>query len=129
MTKEPEGMDPSAQEHFVGKPHVNQPRVCYGIKTLVGEVLELFPKTIFETSEPNDRNVDLAVTFVIDDPWLADVLLLIEPGARVDEIFHDGENKTLKVHFRNSARTQDSREPFGLAEALEILEDEMDRES
>ena len=40
---------------------------------------------------------------------------------RIDVAVEDVSERTILVSFRSSARTQDSREPYGLGEALDVL--------
>lgn len=126
VTKE---MDPSIRENVVGEPHVNRQRTCYAIKTLVSEVLAMFPETEYDVAGYNDRNVGLEVTFdTAGLKGLYELLSLVEGDPRVAGVYSPDEDTDLTVIFRNSARTQDLRDPFGLDEAWDILEEQAEDE-
>lgn len=128
--RKPEPMDASATEVKVGAPHVNHPRVCHAAKTLVAEVLDLFPETPVEYSNYNGRNTALDVTFDLttlderDADDLTIVLRLLDSDQRVAEVI--AEESAVLVSFRNSPLLQDSRAPFNIAEAMSILDDPVD---
>ena len=124
--KTPEPMDAGAREQAVGTPATNHRRACYAAKTLVAEVLDLFPETAYEYSHYNGRNTALAVTFDLtsvaapEDDTLAALLELTNTDVRVWHVtVEDGQ---VLVMFRGSAVLQDDRSPFGLADALDVLE-------
>lgn len=127
-----EPMDAGAREAKVGTPVPNSPRVCHAIKTLVAEVEELFPETPVEYSNHDGRNTALDVTFDLtalaypDSENFVSLLLCIKTDERVLGI--DWDDSTALVQFKPNPRTQDSRAPFGLIDALSILsgQDEFD---
>jgi hypothetical protein len=135
MSKNKQGakdvMDPSIRENPVGKMAVNAGRACWAAKTLVAEVLELFPETPVEYSNPDGRNTALDVSFdttvhdTLDGELLATVLDLSRSDSRIKDI--DGEDGQVIVSFKSNPRTQDSREPFGLGDALLVLDEEQDQ--
>lgn len=111
----------------VGTPATNTVRVCWAAKTLVEEFTDLFPETPVEYSNPDGRNTMLDVTFdltVLDDEMedAATALLeLIHTDVRVNVVL--AENNAVLVSFKSSARTQDNRDSFGLADAWDVLTD------
>jgi hypothetical protein len=126
--KEPQVMDPSIREGRVGKPHVNNERVCWAIKTLNEEFWTLFPETPVEYSAPNGRNTMLAVTYDLtnldgeDQSTAVSLLNLIAGDPHVKDVLVD--EGTALVEMVASARTQDRRDSFGLMEAHEVLTDD-----
>ena len=135
MTKKPENkktdpMDPSIREQVIGTPATNNKRVCYAIKTLAAEVGELFPETPVEYSEYDGRNTALGVTFdlTVLEPEEADqfcsLLKLPTSDVRVEEVL--AEDGLVLVVMRSSARTQDDRSSFHLADAWMAMSDEND---
>lgn len=122
-----EPMDPTVREARVGTPATHQQRVCYAAKTLVAEVHEMFPDLPVEYSNYNGRNTALDVSFdttVLDTPEALDlgmVLELLDGESRVSEVIV--EDDVALVSFKNNPRTQDSKEPFGLADGIAVLSD------
>lgn len=120
-------MDPSIREESTGTVHVNNPRVCWAAKTLVIEVEELFPETPVEFGIRDLRNTALSVTFDLtsqhgpDRDMLTALLELVDTDARVAEVVI--EEDSAFVRFHSNPRIQDSRDPFGLADALDVLND------
>lgn len=115
-------MDPSVREQTTPVKPSNNPRDAYAVLTLVNEVMDLFPETSYETSGPNSFNTNLVVAF--DDSESSDLyplLTLVESDARVLRVDRDSIEHRTFVEFHNSFRTQDSRAPFGLAGAHDIL--------
>lgn len=126
-----EPMDPAIHEETVAPMVTNHERVCYAARTLASEVEALFPETPVEYSNVDGRNTALDVTFdltVLDEADRDDltrVLNLVDSDPRVDLVIAGGaehEGQVL-VSFKSSLRTQDSREPFGLADAFSVLID------
>lgn len=124
---EPKPMDPTTREQLVGEVAVTRERVCYAGKTLVKEFHELFPETPVEYGGYDGRNTALDVAFdltVLDIPAerdLATALLeLCRTDNRVDSVVASDEGQVL-VAFHSNPRTQDLRDPFGIAEAFDIL--------
>lgn len=121
----PVPMDPAAREGSAMDQIVNRQRPCYAIKTLIAEVLDLFPETSAGISGFDGRNVALNVTFdVAPCPELVGLLSLIESDARVALVLHDIEEEAVLVQFHSRATTQDLRDPFGLADAWEVMSEE-----
>lgn len=118
-SKAPQPMDPSVQESITPKPQRNRERNGYAMQTLIDEMVDLFPDLPYETSEPREFNVRTLVTF--KEPHLSALLLLIQGDPRVADVRPDPEAGETSVEFHASLRTQDSRDPFGLAEAYAIL--------
>lgn len=123
--KAPEPMDSRITEAKVGSPSSNNERVCYAAKTLVAEAHELFPETPVEYSNPDGRNTMLDVSFDLtaldtnEADELTALLELVKTDARVSDVIV--ENDTVLISFKASARTQDSRDSFGLADAWYVL--------
>ena len=129
-------MDPSIVENKTPVVVPNNQRVCWAIKTLCEEVWNLFPETPVEYSNHNLRNTALDVTFDLtaldaeaDRIDLPNLLPLIKVDPRVADVIvskdDEGFPEYVLVSMRNSARTQDNRESFGLAQALMVMgEDE-----
>lgn len=113
-----------------GVPHVNAPRQCWALKTLVAEMAELFPETPVEYSNVDGRNTALDVTFDCsmlgeeDQILLVNLFRTLEVDARVSQIMVG--NDQMLVSMKSDSRTQDLRDPFGLADAWGILTDEDD---
>lgn len=130
--KSPEPMDPSASEARVGTAAINNSRVCYAAKTLTKELSALFPETPVQYSNYDGRNTALDVEFdltVLDEPERSDLrnlLDLLDADNRVEEVITDEDS--VLVSFFSNARTQDSRDSFGLAEAWQELTDPDDAE-
>lgn len=124
---EPTPMDASIRERATGTTASNTQRVCYAIKTLVAEMHALFPETPVEYSDYDGRNTALAVSFdlsPLDEETGTTVLALFtlfdfDADPRIASV--DADGPVVLISFRANARTQDSREPFGLAEAWEVL--------
>jgi hypothetical protein len=126
-----EQLDPSIREARVGTASTNTQRVCYAAKTLVAEVMEMFPETPVEFSNFDGRNTALDVTFdltaISGDDDRADLTtaltLLDDPAynedARIAAVLV--EDGAVLVSFKSNAATQDSREPFGLIDAMSVL--------
>lgn len=130
-TAEPRPMEASAVPAAkVGTPAMNNKRACYAAKTLVAELHEMFPETPVEYSNPNGRSTMLDVSFDLtvfdasEEDSVTTLLELIHTDARVEEVII--ENGTVLVSFKASARTQDSREPFGLGDAWDVLCDDIE---
>lgn len=131
--KAPEPMDDSVREAPMGTPVTNHQRVCGAIKQLVREFHALFPETPVEYSNFDGRNTALDVTFdltVLDaETDRVDALNLLHllgddaynNDPRVEYVLVSQEDSAVLVSMRSNARTQDSPEPFGLAEALSVL--------
>lgn len=122
-------MDPTYRESAVGTMHVNRPRIAWALKQLVAEVEALFPETAVTYGNEDKRNTSLSATFVCTDPTLADLLGLLDDPAynedrRIESVTAqqaEGEPEEVTVTLLASARTQDSRTPYGLADAYEVL--------
>lgn len=128
--KEIQPMDASIRENKTGTAATNRQRNCYAMKTLIAEVLALFPETSYEVSNYDGRNVAHDVQFDItsipdEDQDLFTLLMgmlgdtAYNQDSRITEVIIDPEGAL--VSFRANARTQDLREPFGLADAWEII--------
>lgn len=136
-TPEPEGMDPSAPETKtpptgeVGGMS-NTARVAYAIKQLVKEVEELFPETPVTYGNINGRNTALSVEFDLtsldksEREALTNLAGLVESDPRVLDVLPLSES--VLITLRANPVTQDSREPFGLADALHVLADPDDED-
>lgn len=131
--KAPEPMDDSVREHAVGTAPTNQRRVCWAIKTLVDEVHALFPETTVEYGDYDGRNTALSVAFDLtplpaEDAQidLSNLLDILGTDERVSRVVRS--DVEVGVSMRSNPRTQDSREPFGLADAYLILSGDDDDE-
>lgn len=132
--KAPQPMDDSVREHAVGTAPTNRQRVCWAIKTLVEEVHALFPETTVEYGDYDGRSAALSVTFSltplpseddqIDLSNLFDILGTDERVSRVER----SDVMEVYVLMRSNPRTQDNRDPFGLADAYLILSGDDDDE-
>lgn len=126
-TEGPKVMDPTAKETAVAAPQENAGRACWAIETLREEIEALFPETAHDYSAYNGRNTALGVTFdlsMLDDEDFdiaLDVLNLAVSDLRVADVQHDVKEQTVYVEMHSNARTQDSRTPFGLADAYALL--------
>lgn len=119
MTDKTEPMDPSVHERVTGIAHHPRERNAYALDTLITEVMDLFPETTYEVSGRDLRGVALHVQFFIEHEGLAALLTLLDSDPRVEEVVRDDEE--VLVALRSSARTQDSRDSFGLTEAWEVI--------
>lgn len=123
--KMPEPMDSGAPERAVGEAASTNQRACYAAKTLIAEVLELFPETQHEIKEFNGRNVGLTVSFPDPEDELGDLLRLTVADARVNHVHtRSGGDDSVDVVFHNRPRTYDLRDSFGLDEAWMVLGEE-----
>lgn len=138
-TEETQPMDPAVREVAAeGQAMSNAPRVCYAAQTLIEEFTELFPETTYETCDVDGRNTALGVKFAIgaiqDEEERSIAKTMIRTLTVSDRVYeaavyynvkigldHDVATEEGYVRFHSNPRTQDSREPFGLAEAYEIL--------
>lgn len=121
--KMPEPMDSGAPERDVAEPVSTYRRACYAAKTLIAEVLELFPETEYQVAAYNGRDVGLAVSFDAVDEGLRDLLRLVSDH-RIYRVEISGSK--IIVAFHNRPRIYDLRDPFGLDEAWSVLEDDWD---
>lgn len=126
--KMPEPMEASTTPpEAVGTPATNNVRVCWAAKTLVNEFTDLFPETPVEYSNPDGRNTMLDVSFdmtAVDDVDRDAAVALLEltnTDARVAGLISISD--MVLVSFKSSARTQDNRDSFGLADAWDVLTD------
>jgi hypothetical protein len=75
----------------------------------------------------NGRNTALVVTFELasmsddDADTLKELIRLAGSDARISDVTHDADEQLLSVALWPNARTQDDREPFGLADAYNVL--------
>lgn len=131
-TEMPQPMDPSIREEGIATMHVNRKRPCWAAKTLVSEMDVLFPETPVEYSNYNLRNTALDVTFDLttldstDREMAANLLELTSSDSRIEDVIvgaGDMDGQVL-VSFIANPRTQDSRAPFGLGDALDVLADD-----
>lgn len=128
--QESKEMDPGVTERRVGAPRPNSSRVCWAIKTLCEEVWALFPETPVEYSNVDGRNTSRDVTFditALDSEEQATFTTLLtmlgDPAYNEDPRIREvvtGDGQVL-VSMHGNPRTQDRREPFGLADAYLIL--------
>lgn len=118
-------MDAGAEEISNPVMATNTQRTAHGVKTLIAEVLELFPETPYEVSGYDGRNTALDVTFDLsnldegEQRQFMDLLSLVKSDIRVRGVIT--EEDSVLVEFRRSPRTQDSRDPFNLADAWSVL--------
>lgn len=121
-----EPMDAAIREARTGTPATNSERACYAAQTLADEVRSMFPETPVEYSNYNGRNTALDVSFDLtgmDESERSDLMPLLtmveDTDLRVREVL--AEDGSVLVSFWPSPRTQDSRDSFGLADALMVL--------
>lgn len=125
MSKSNEPMDVTFAEDKNPTPKQNQPRVCWAAKTLIAEVLALFPETPVETSNIDGRNTALDVSFDMtvldheDRVTFTGLMIAMSEDERIWDI--TTEDDSVLVSFKSNPRTQDSREPFGLDAAYLVL--------
>jgi hypothetical protein len=118
-------MDPSVPERRTPTLHRVSERDAYALTTLVNEVAGLFPETTYETSGANAFNTRLVVAFHDPEtPDLYPLVSLVEADPRVLSVGRDRDGTSTVVEFHDSFRTQDGRQPFGLAEAYDILSEQ-----
>lgn len=123
-------MDPSINETATPVQRSANPRNAYTIDTIIAEVLAIYPDTPYEVGDRTALNVATSVRFDLvgaaapdlddstDAVSLPDLLALLDvTDPRLAEI----SPSEGYVRVRASARTQDSREPFGFAEAWDTL--------
>lgn len=133
----PEPMDPGAPETRNAdfeKAAPRSERNCYALNTLVAEVTDLFPETSHEVSNRTKRWVALDVTFTGYDtnhgdvePTLPELLGLLDSEPRVAAVLHDSEQGQVLVSFVANPHLMDSRAPFGLRGAYEVITEENQR--
>lgn len=127
-------MDDGIRERSIGEMRPNAKRQCWAIKTLVAEVHALFPETVVSYDDYDGRNTALSVTFQLDgfntdtdaDDLHNLLALLGDPAHNEDQRIERvtcGDDEVC-ILMRSDPRTQDSREPFGLADALSVLSGE-----
>ncbi len=133
MTKDDKAnqpMDDSTREVATPVASTNAARPCYAIKTLVAEVLALFPETPVEYTNYDGRNAALSVSFDMTSLSEDDridmtnlMTLLNDPAYNEDQRIEYVivEDEQVLVTIRSNPRTQDSRARFGLADALSVL--------
>jgi len=126
-------MDDGIRERNVGEARPNAPRQCWAIKTLVAETAVLFPETPVEYSDYDGRNTALSVTFDLtslpggDSVLFNNLMAILDTDERVKEVIASDYDQAY-VLMHSNPRTQDSRDPFGLDDALSILSDDEDTE-
>lgn len=122
-----EPMDPSAEEVKRGAPIKHQPRLAYGLKTLIDEVYSLFPEVSHEATDFSPRGVALGVAFHSHEtPEKFPELLQLLDDPRISEVLWDSQEDVIHVLLHGNPRTRDGREPYGLAEAWAVLSGEED---
>lgn len=135
--KKVQPMDPSITENKTPVVKENAPRVCHAIKQLNEEVWVLFPETPVEYSNYTGRNVALDVTYdlsVLDEDTdridIVQLFMLLQAAAynsdpRINLVIigkdDEGHPESILVSMHASARTQDNRDSFGLADAYSVL--------
>lgn len=130
QARAPKPMDDGIRERSVGQAANNHQRVCGALKTLVAELEQMFPETPVEYSNYNRYNAALAVTFDLtaldggDSVIFNDAIGLIKGDDRVAEVMTADYDQAY-VEMRDWLRTCDNREPFGLADALVVLLDDV----
>lgn len=98
------------------------PRLPYGAETFIEQVLELRKSAKYERGEPDGFDVIRSITF--DKPttkFLGDALNYIDDERIVDA--HVSKEQ-LTIHFSDESAIADLRDPYPLAEAIEVAEDE-----
>lgn len=127
----PAPMDDSVREVANPTTSTNHPRVCWAIKTLVSELTVLFPEIgTPEYGDVDGRNTALSVTFdcsMVDEDDQIDLsallsVLPVDPRVADTEVGSD----QAYVLMHANPRTQDTRDPFGLADAIHAMEEGME---
>lgn len=120
--KTAEPMDNAAAESKTPTPAQNRRRPAYALKTLVDEVVELFPEVQYEFDGYDGRGTALSVDITVyGSPGLAELLTLVEGDLRVEKVTE--EDGIVRVDLYSNPRIQDMRTSFGLDSAWEILGD------
>lgn len=118
-------MDPSVHEESnPGVSTSNQQRLCWSLETLASEVEALFPETVLTPSNYTGRNVALDGQFAsekADHDVLRSLLHLVRDDERVAGVLVDDSDRVILVSFHKNTVTQDSRDPFGLSEAYDVI--------
>lgn len=126
--KAPEPMDPSVTEAKTGTATTNNQRNAYALVTLASEVHSLYPEMSYEFTNHDGRNTALGLSFDLTElpederGDFTRLLWLVGSDPRVNEIVTEYDQ--LLILLVPSARTQDSRDSFGLVEAYSIMFEE-----
>jgi hypothetical protein len=128
-SKAPEPMDATIRETAEPVAALPNQRLAYAAKTLLAEVADLFPEMTYVEGERNGRGVLIGLVFEMASlsPRDADTVVALftlfdfnaEP--RIADVTYDGEEQLLSVTFRNQPSIYDSRDLFGLSDALLVL--------
>lgn len=121
----PQPMDPGGPEPTSAPRSPNRRRSAYAITTLVSEIEQVFPGISHEVSNYNGFNTALDASFdltsVSEDEvaTLTTLLSMLDSDSRVARVeIEDGQ---ALVSLHSNLRTQDLRDPFGVAQAYEVL--------
>lgn len=101
----------------------NHPRNCWALDTLVAEVCEAEPEVKVDIDNSDVSNANLDVTFSGCSDTLISALNLVSGDPRIEHLMAGGEElaDAVYVSFYANAVTKDSREPFGVNDAVVIL--------
>lgn len=130
MEKKHEPMDASFREDKVGTMATNHKRVCWALKTLIAEIVEVFPETTnaVEYSNYDGRGaaltatIDLTVFDKEDEGLFLQLLNLVGDDHRVYDVVADTDvTSSVAVTLKSNPRTQDLRTTFNVSPAWVIL--------
>lgn len=130
MEKKHEPMDASFREDKIGTMATNHKRVCWALKTLISEIVEVFPETenAVEYSDYDGRGAALTATIDLtvfdndDDAILfLQLIYLVGDDHRVYEVVPDEVTSSVAVTLKSNPRTQDLRTTFNVSPAWVIL--------
>lgn len=121
-------MDPQVAERKVGTDPLPRQRNCYALTQLIDEFTALFPETPIVVKDRDGRGVAFTVEFNLEyvprheSLSAGDLLLSTVLDPRVAYVNRDAiEANLVEITIARNARTQDSREEFGLADAWELF--------
>lgn len=133
-SKSGEPMDKKAKEILRPVALPNVTRNCWALETLVREMLDLFPETGVAFGNYDGRNTALDAVFDLsmldpEDRDLAAALLqMLTVDHRVDDAVYEESEALATVSIKSGPRTQDLRDPFGLADAFDVITAEEGRQ-
>ena len=114
-TEEP--MDPGAKERLTPDPIQNRARTAKALRTLISEVLEVFPETPHEVSGANGWATALDVTFDVSglvsedrDDLLTVLNLIAESDHRVLGVYYEDDHALISLE--NNPKVYDTQTPF-----------------
>ena len=122
---DPQPMDPSVPVSKTGVETMPAKRSAYSLEVLIAEFTGAFPETNFETGSEDGRGVSHSVLFDLSMLASADLALFrdlvkaTEVDDRIEYVIVD--NDQAEIGLWQNPRLRDSREPFGVDEAILAL--------